>query len=101
MQCQSLIHDCARLVCGSTIQLLCSRLCSYLVRFSFIRFSDFDIWLGGFSGHYFVMKAEEQNNMLFVVHGNPLKQKSDEKAGLLVNLKKRFLELGEKKKTFR
>ena len=46
-----------------------------------------------------ILKAEEKNNMLLVVQGNALKRKSEEKEGHLGQLKKRMLELQEKKQT--
>ena len=46
-----------------------------------------------------MLKAEAQNNI--VVQGNALKRKSDEKEGDLSTLKKRVVELEEKKKTLR
>ena len=50
--------------------------------------------------HALMTKAEERNDMLCVVQGNALKRKSDEKADLIVGLKKRIVELEEKKKNF-
>ena len=46
-------------------------------------------------------KAEEKNQKIFLTEGNAFKQKSEEKASLLVDLKKRILEVQEKKKSFR
>ena len=48
-----------------------------------------------------MFKAEKQNNILLVVQGNALKRKIEEKEGHLGQLKKRILELEEKKKTMR
>ena len=48
-----------------------------------------------------IFKAEEQNNILMVVQGNALKRKSEEKEGYLGVLKKRIVELGQKRKTMK
>ena len=48
-----------------------------------------------------MLKAEEKNNMMFVISGNALKRKADEKADQLTHIKKRLLELDEKKRTLR
>ena len=48
-----------------------------------------------------MFKAEIQSNILLVVQGNALKRKSEEKEGYLRELKKRMLELQDKKQTMR
>ena len=50
--------------------------------------------------HASMTKAGERDDMLCVVQGNALKRKSDDKADLIVGLKKRIVELEEKKKNF-
>ena len=48
--------------------------------------------------HASMTKVGERDDMLCVVQGNALKRKSDDKADLIVGLKKRIVELEEKKK---
>ena len=47
--------------------------------------------------HKYMLKAEEKNNLMFVFSGNALKRKADEKADQMTQIKKRLVELEEKK----
>ena len=49
----------------------------------------------------YAKKAEDKNQMIFLTEDNTFKRKSEEKAGLLVDLKKRIFEVEERKESFR